>query len=167
MLVDAPETAPPEGSASGPEGTFGIDVDGFTVTGGQQGPLVVYDADGNQLWTRPGTWVYDDVWAINVGAVFAIERDVPRLVAYELSTGEIRWEHAGDPYLEGLWPWRARDGRLFTAWDNLQVRESATGELLWKTSYPPSQNPDLRVAGVDADDEAVYVGFGTAPSGGD
>jgi outer membrane protein assembly factor BamB len=124
-------------------------------------------ADGTELWTQPGVWVYSNVSAIDDGAVFAVERDVPRLVAYEVATGQIRWEYAGDPYSEGLWPWHAEEGRLFTVWTNLQVRDTGTGDLLWKTSYPPSQNPDLRMAGVDADDEAVYVGFGTARSGGD
>ena len=166
VLADAP-TLPP--STPTPPGA--IEVDGLTVTGGQDDPVTVSDANGNQLWTQPGIWAYDDVYAIDDGAVFAVERGpelaVPRLVAYELATGEIRWEYSGDPYREGLWPWHAEDGRLFTVWENLQVRDTGTGDLVWNTSYPPSQNPALRLAGVDADDDAVYVGFGTESSGGD
>jgi outer membrane protein assembly factor BamB len=164
ILPDAPDLPPDESPSAGP-----IEVDGLTVTGGQDDPTAVHDATGNQLWSQPGVWVYDDVWAIDDGAVFAIERNgvTPRLVAYELSTGEIRWEHVGDPYVEGLWPWHAEDGRLFTVWDNLQVRDTSTGEALWTTSYPPSLNPDLRISGIDVDDQAVYAGFGSAPSGGD
>ena len=167
VLVDAPDLPP---SAVPPPGA--IEVDGLTVSGGQDDPVSVRDTNG-ELWTQPGTWAYDDVWAIDDDAVFAVERggggapNSVRLVAYELATGDIRWEYAGDPYAEGLWPWHAEDGRLFTVWNNLQVRDTGSGELLWKTSYPPSQNPDLRMAGVDADDEAVFVGFATAPSGGD
>ena len=167
VLVDAPDVPR---SAVPPPGA--IEVDGLTVSGGQDDPVSVRGPDG-ESWTQPGTWAYDDVWAIDDDAVFAVERggggglNSVRLVAYELATGDIRWEYAGDPYAEGLWPWHAEDGRLFTVWNNLQVRDTGSGELLWKTSYPPSQNPDLRMAGVDADDEAVYVGFASAPSGGD
>jgi outer membrane protein assembly factor BamB len=166
VLTDAP--ALPVGAI--PE-TGLVEVDGLFVSGGQEGPISVSDASGDLSWSRSGRWVYDDVWAIDDGAVFAIE-NVPllRLVAYELETGDVRWEYSGDPYNEGLWPWHAQDGRLFTAWDNLQVRDTQTGDLIWRTtypSYPLSANQDLRLAGVKADDQAVYVGFGTAASGGD
>ncbi|MET0661913.1 MAG: PQQ-binding-like beta-propeller repeat protein, partial [Ilumatobacteraceae bacterium] len=165
VLADAPELPPGARVPTGP-----IEVDGLTVSGGQDDPVAVRGANG-ESWTQPGTWAYDNVWAIDDDAVFAVERgngfDSSRLVAYELATGDIRWEYVGDPYAEGLWPWHAEEGRLFTVWNNLQVRDTGSGDLLWKTSYPPSQNPDLRMAGVDADDEAVYVGFGSAASGGD
>ncbi|MET0907943.1 MAG: PQQ-binding-like beta-propeller repeat protein [Ilumatobacteraceae bacterium] len=161
VLIDAPALPPVQ--SSGPS----IEVDGFTVTGGQDDPTTVSDADGNELWSQPGVWVYDDVWAIDDGAVFAFERESSRLVAYELESGEIRWEYAGDPYAEGLWPWHAEDGRVYTMWNNVQVRDAGTGDLRWATAYPPPPNPDWRLSGVDADSEAVYVGVGTAASSGD
>jgi outer membrane protein assembly factor BamB len=162
VVTDAPEPPPVEPGPPGP-----VVVDGLTVNGGQDDPVTVRDADGAELWSQPGVWTYDDVAAIDDGAVFAFERDESRLVAYELLTGDIRWEYPGDPYAEGLWPWHAADGRVFTAWDNLQVRDTGSGELLWTTSYPPSQHTVWRIAGVAADDDAVYVGFGTEASGGD
>ena len=163
VLTDAPALPVGEISETGL-----VEVDGVFVSGGQEGPISVSDASGDLLWSQSGRWVYDDVWAIDDGAVFAIE-NVPllRLVAYQLETGDIRWEYSGDPYTEGLWPWHAQDGRLYTAWDNLQVRDTRTGDLIWRTTYPVSANQDLRLAGVKADDQAVYVGFGTAASGGD
>jgi outer membrane protein assembly factor BamB len=154
--------APPE-----PGSSPSLVVDGLTVNGGQDDPVTVRDESGAELWSQPGVWTYDDVAAIDDGAVFAFEHDGSRLVAYELLTGDIRWEHAGDPYLEGLWPWHAEDGRVFTAWNNLQVRDTDSGELLWATAYPPPQDEVWRIAGVVADGDAVYVGFGTEASGGD
>lgn len=162
VLTDAPALSPSE-----PGSSQSLAIDGLTVNGGQDDPVTVRDEAGAELWSQPGVWTYDDVAAIDDGAVFAFERDESRLVAYELATGDIRWEYVGDPYAEGLWPWHAEDGRVFTAWNNLQVRDTGSGELLWATSYPPSQNQVWRIAGVGVDDDAVYVGFGTEASGGD
>lgn len=145
-------------------------VDEYTVNGSQDGPVSVTDDAGTVLWTQPGKWVYSDVRAVDDGAVFAVETaaspgEATRLVAYEIPTGEVRWEHVGDPYGEGLWPWHAHDGRLYTMWTNVQVRDTATGDVIWATEYPPSSVD--RFAGVAVDDEAVYVGYATGASGGD
>jgi len=175
VLTDAPEPPTPEVTAE-PGGMRRIPVDGLTVAGGQDDSVTVYNADGTMRWNQPGTWVYDDVWAIDDGVVFAITYGEPetdgipfpaRLIAYELATGEIRWDHLGDPTRESLDPWIAENGRVFTAGQNLEVRNTGTGELLWKTSYPPPQHPNLRISGVDADDDTVYVGFATAFGDGD
>jgi outer membrane protein assembly factor BamB len=165
VLADAPPAPTPD-SMSQSGGHAPIEVDGFQVTGGQDDPVRVSGSDGSN-WSQPGVWVYDDVWAIDDGAVFAVEREGSRLVAYQLEDGEVRWSYTGDPYGEGLWPWLAEDGRLFTMWSNLQVRDTATGDLLWRTEYPPPTNPAQRLAGIATDDDTVYVGFGTAASGGD
>ena len=172
ILADAPPPPTTRTSSESP-----VDVDGYQVSGSQEGPTQGAASDGTPIWTQPGVWAYDNVWAIDDGAVFAVERgmsaDQPtRLVAYEIPTGEIRWEYIGDPYGEGLWPWHAEDGRLYTLWGNVQVRDTGTGELIWSTPYPvptPTSPPTSigRFAGVDIDDQAVYVGFATEASGGD
>jgi hypothetical protein len=139
----------------------------ITVIGGQDDGVRAVSADGT-LWSQPGVWSYDDVWAIDDGAVFAVE-EYSRLVAYEVETGDVRWFHEGDPYREGLWPFYAVDGRLYTLWSNLQVRSTADGELLWRTDYPVEEMEDvgLRMTGVDTDGTSVFVSFATEGSGGD
>jgi outer membrane protein assembly factor BamB len=175
VLTVAPEAPAPEVTAE-PGQTYRIPVDGLTVTGGQDDSVTVYNADGSVRWNRPGTWVYDDVWAIDDGVVFAISYQEPetaglaspaRLIAYELVTGEIRWDYLGDATREGLDPWLAENGRVFTVGQNLEVRETGTGEVLWKTSYPQSQHKNLRLIGVAVNDDTVYVGFASAFGAGD
>jgi hypothetical protein len=50
------------------------------------------------LWTQPGSPPYDDVWAIGDGAVFVVDGNLSagggRIVAYELDSGEMRWERS-------------------------------------------------------------------------
>ena len=113
---------------------------------------------------------------IENGVVFAIIYGGPeesgdgfsgRLVAYELESGEVRWDYQGDVTREGLDPWRAENGQVFTLGANLEVRDTDTGEVVWKTSYPKSQHPNLRILGADADDDTLYVGFATAFGSGD
>jgi outer membrane protein assembly factor BamB len=175
VLMDAPEAPAPEVTAE-PGHMFRIPVDGLTVTGGQDDSVTVYNTDGTVRWNQPGTWVYDDVWAIDDGVVFAIRYGEPatadivfpaRLIAYELDTGEIRWDHLGDATREGLDPWLAENGRVFTVGQNLEVRDTGTGEVLWKTAYPRSQHPNLRLIGVAVNDDTVYAGFATAFGEGD
>jgi hypothetical protein len=45
---------------------------------------------------EPGNLVYDDVWAVGDGAVFAFERRATGnvLVGYDISSGVSRWQHA-------------------------------------------------------------------------
>jgi outer membrane protein assembly factor BamB len=104
--------APPPPPRDDPGGPAVIEVDGVRVRGEQITGVWVTDANGVEMWTRPGGWVYGDVWAIDDGAVFAVEHQSD-LVAYELQTGNVRWAHRGDPYAEGLWPWYA-EGQVST-----------------------------------------------------
>lgn len=171
-IDDAP---PPPPSRSETEGTqrmgqpARVDLGDVTIIGGQDDPTRATFADGREGWTQPGVWTYDDVWAIDDDAVFAFEHESSRLVAYEIETGEVRWAVEGDPYAEGLWPWHAADGRLFTAWSNLQVRSTSDGELVWRTGYPaPAMGePGPRISGVETDGTSVFVSFATEPSAGD
>jgi outer membrane protein assembly factor BamB len=171
-VEDAPPPPPPRGSVEGQPDTGAaarVEVGDITVVGGQDNGIRAL-ADGEPLWTQPGVWVYDDVWAIDDGAVFAIERNAAaRLVGYEVATGEVRWSHEGDPYREGLWPFHAVDGRLYTLWSNIQVRSTADGALWWRTDYPADEMEaaGLRMTGVDTDGTNVFVSFATEASGGD
>ena len=90
-------------------------------------------------------------------------------MAYEVDSGDVRWSQEGDPYREGLWPFYAVDGRVYTLWSNLQVRSTADGELQWRTDYPAEEMEavGLRMTGVDTDGENVFVSFATEASGGD
>jgi outer membrane protein assembly factor BamB len=171
-IEDAPPPPPARGTVEGRPYTgqpARVEVGDVTVIGGQDDAVRAISADGTELWSQPGIWAYDDVWAIDDGAVFAFEREVSRLVAYEVDTGDVRWFHEGDPYREGLWPFYAVDGRLYTLWSNLQVRSTVDGELLWRTDYPAEEMEavGLRMTGVDTDGTSVFVSFATEASGGD
>ena len=79
-------------------------IDGVQLTGGQDDPMVGVDAATSEtLWTQPGHLVYDDVWAVGDGAVFAMETFLgdgspkpPALVGYEVATGDVRWRREHD-----------------------------------------------------------------------
>jgi outer membrane protein assembly factor BamB len=170
-MDDAPPRPRPRSSVEGkvsPGQPARVEVGDVVVIGGQDDGVRAVSADGTELWSQPGVWTYDNVWAIDDGAVFAVE-EYSRLVAYEVETGELRWSYEGDPYREGLWPFYAVDGRLYTLWSNLQVRSTADGELLWRTDYPAEEMEDvgLRMTGVDTDGTKVFVSFATEASGGD
>jgi outer membrane protein assembly factor BamB len=170
-IEDAPPPPPARGSVEGRPYTgqpARVEVGDTTVVGGQDDAVRATSADGTS-WSQPGVFAYDDVWAIDDGAVFAVEQEASRLVAYEIDSGNVRWFHEGDPYREGLWPFYAVDGRVYTLWSNLQVRSTADGELLWSTEYPAEEMEDvgLRMTGVDTDGTNVFVSFATEASGGD
>ena len=110
--------------------------------------------------------VYDDVWAVGDGAVFAVERGDTGsvLAAYEVASGETRWQTALTAY---LWPWHVIGERLLVMWTNLQMVATGDGKVLWETEYaePPSGFP--RMMGGVANTRSVFVSFTTVRSGGD
>jgi outer membrane protein assembly factor BamB len=169
-IEDAPAAPRPRGTVEGQPYTgqpARVEVGDITIVGGQDDAIRAYSSDG-KLWSQAGYWAYDNVWAIDDGAVFAVE-EYSRLAAYEVETGEVRWSYEGDPYREGLWPFYAVDERVYTLWSNLQVRSTADGELLWLTDYPAEEMEDtgLRMSGVDTDGTDVFVSFATEASPGD
>ena len=141
LITDAPPPPPrigPTGQPGQPQTTV---VDGFTISGGQDDPTRASDANGRVLWSQPGHWVYDDVAAIDDGAVFALEfldSSGSQLVAYEIDTGELRWSTPGDsdPVPWELSPWAADDGQLFAGWTNVHVRNTTDGTPIWSTDWP-------------------------------
>jgi hypothetical protein len=170
VVADAPSPPgaddPPEPYTGGPGR---VELEGVTIIGGQDDPVRAIFADGSEGWSQPGVWAYDDVWAIDDGVVFAFEHESSRLVAYEIDSGAVRWSVEGDPYAEGLWPWYAADGRVYTLWSNLQVRSTSDGTLQWRTDYPGGGMgaPGPHMSGVDTDGTSVFVSFTGTPSGGD
>jgi hypothetical protein len=171
-----PAAAPPDPDlAPGGESSAPIVVDGVTISGGQDRPTSGNSDSGS--WQQPGVWVYDDVAAIGDGAVFAIERSDGtspwRLVAYELRIGDERWGVAvTDPYTEGAWPFHVVGQRLFTLWYELQVRSTADGSVLWETDYvdPATARTGptpIRITGVRANTDTVFIAFSTEASPGD
>jgi hypothetical protein len=158
---DAPSPPTRTGPAPWPE------VDGVRIVSPQEGPTSGEDAaSGSNLWTQPGSSVYDDVVASGDGAVFVIDRQTAdrTVVAYEVRTGAVRWRRdlGRDNY---AWPWHVKDGRLFAIWDDIIVVSTGDGSVLWRTRYPEAEFP--RMTGVDADGETVFVAFSALPSGGD
>lgn len=125
-----PDTTPPE-------------TPGLTVTGGQDDRLVVSDAaTGDEIWSARDLLAYDDVWAIGDGASFMKHHIDTTLIgplrAYELETGNIRWET--NLPVES-YPWWVAGGRVFSIWTELTVLATDTGEVLWTTDYGTSSSP--------------------------
>jgi hypothetical protein len=152
------------------EGRSMIEVDGIQIVGGQDDPTTALDSDGEELWTHPGSPPYDNVWAVGDDGVYVIDRQGQggaRLVAYELESGQTRWELGPvDPYgAEVGWPWYVRGTVLFTIWSNLALLSTEDGSTLWRTDYPVVQFP--RMTGVSANDDTVFVAFSSLGSGGD
>lgn len=145
-------------------------VDGVRLSGGQDSPLVAVDAaTGAELWTRNGRLVYDNVWAIGDGAVFAVEpRDTgPVLVGYELRSGDTRWEAAMDRHDGYMSPWFVSGQRLLVLWYNLQVRSTVDGTVLWKTTYAIPTAGFPRMIGGVTNADTVFVSFTGQTAGGD
>ena len=166
--------APPASDAAdpvvtfSPEGIASVEVDGIRLVSGQDDPTSAFDVGtGEQLWTAPGSLAYDDVWAVGDGAIYVMDLSDPagpRLIAYEIASGDVRWER---PAARGdvVWPWTASDDELFAMWTNLDVMSTEDGTTIWRTNYPPTQFP--RMTGVAANDDTVFVASSSIPSGGD
>lgn len=166
---DRPEPLP---VFTGDPSVFYPVIDGIRIEGGQSDPTRAVDvATGEELWSRPGSLVYDDVFPVGDGAIYAIETDDAarsrRMVAYELETGDVRWQREGiDPYgAEIGWPWYVDDGVLFTIWSNLALLSTDDGSTIWRTDYPPD-NP-MTMTGVRSNADSVFVSFSSVPSPGD
>ena len=144
-----------------------VGVAGYRVDGGQDDPTSVFDtATGEVVWTHPGSPVYDDVWAVGDGAVFLMKSDATpplHLVAYELASGNTRWEIEADP--SDVWPWYVDGNVLYAIWTNLALISTADGSTIWRTDYPNVDFP--RITGVRANSDTVFVAFSTVASGGD
>ena len=70
-------------------------IDGVQLAGGQDDPMTGTDAATGELrWTQPGRMVYDDVWAVGDGAVFAVE---------SLPSSPTRWRQVTCAGAE-IWP---------------------------------------------------------------
>jgi outer membrane protein assembly factor BamB len=141
---------------------------GASLFGGQDDPVTVLDATtGQQRWTAPGSPPYDDVWAVDDGGVYVVDRDRGEIVAYELATGAERWRQ---PQGEGyVWPWLAGGDTVFTMWWNLESRAADTGEVRWHTDYPTGSSPTdgQRMVSATMNDSDVFVGFTLGTLGGD
>jgi outer membrane protein assembly factor BamB len=143
-------------------------LDDVLLTGGQQDPLVAIDpGSGKERWSQPAARLaYDDVWAVGDNAVFAVERLEGGLdvVAYEISTGEVRWRRQLEGY---LWPWHVRGDRLLVLWHNIEVVDTGDGRVIWKTDFAVPQSGFPRMNGAVANDDLVFVSFTVVASGGD
>ena len=141
---------------------------GASVFGGQDNPVTVLDAaTGQQRWTAPAAPPYDNVWAVDAGTVYLVDRDAAEIVAYDLLTGEERWRQPqGDGY---VWPWLADGDAVFTMWWNLESRASDTGEVRWHTDYPTGPSPvdGQRMTSASMNESHVFVGFTSGSLGGD
>lgn len=143
---------------------------GLTVTGGQDDRLIVSNSTtGDEIWSTPDFLAYDDVWAVGDGAIFMAHRaaapdstGIGSLRAYELETGEIRWET--ESHVKS-YPWWVADGRVFSIWTDLTALTTTAGDVLWTTDYGTQDFPGMR--GVLANDDTVFVSFANGWGSGD
>lgn len=147
----------------------GVVVDGVCISGGQDDPMVVTDVETRKvLWRRPDAHpVYDDVWAVGDGAVYAIDGPLgaqPTLAAFDVRTGRTRWRRSGAPYADAA-PWIVKDGTLYCIWNNLNLVSTADGSVRWHTEFPAAEFP--RITGVRANADQVFVAFSPIASDGD
>lgn len=140
--------------------------DGVLVYSGQDDPTTGLDLDtGEVLWTRPGHSTYDDVAAIGNGAFYALETGdgaVGGATAYELRTGEVRWQNR-----EVAWPFAADDTSVLIVDPDLAVLSGDDGTLVWRT--PASTT--YRIVSAAMNGDTVFAAgedttFPVPPTGG-
>ena len=149
-----------------PDTAIGPVVAGMALFGGQDKPFVAIDAaTGEQRWTGTGSPPYDNVWAVDDGAVYLVEDG--ELVAHDLASGAVRWRQ---PQGEGyVWPWIADGGTVFSMWWNLEARAADTGVVRWSTEYPTASSATggQRMVSAVSNAASVFVGLTDGTVGGD
>lgn len=145
--------------------------DAIRVTGGQDDPLVGFDAaTGEEIWRVRGFSVYDDVWATDDDGVYVLAWDPSGetsgswISAFDVASGTERWRV--DASVLG-WPWHVARGRLFAMWFDLQVIDTSDGSIVWATSFGQPSTGFPRMFGALTNETSVFVSFTSAQSGGD
>jgi outer membrane protein assembly factor BamB len=142
-------------------------VDGVALTGGQDDPLAATDAaTGKELWRNDDHLVYDDVWTVGDGAVFMNHQtgSESTVVAYELATGDVRWEQAlGDE----AYPWWVDGDRVFSSWTNVTAMRTDDGSVIWTSDYPRTETGFPAPRAVITNDTSVFVSFASGFGSGD
>lgn len=141
--------------------------DGVTLTGGQDDPLVATDeASGTELWRNDDHLVYDDVWAVGDGAVFMYHQTASESVvaAYELATGDVRWER---PLGEEAYPWWVDGERVFSSGVNVAAMSTVDGSVFWITDYPPTETGFPAPRAVVTNGTSAFVSFASGFGSGD
>ncbi|HEU4840028.1 MAG TPA: PQQ-binding-like beta-propeller repeat protein, partial [Ilumatobacteraceae bacterium] len=163
---------PPNEQPTDPSGDAAIGPvrGGASLFGGQGDPVTVLDAaTGQQRWTAPGSPPYDDVWAVDDGGVYLVDRDAGEIVAYDLVTGAERWRRPSEP-AEYSWPWHVAGTTVFTMWWNLQARSTRDGSIQWATDYETGTEPTgptPRMISIATNAESALVTFYVGTLGGD
>jgi outer membrane protein assembly factor BamB len=142
-------------------------VDGVSLAGGQDDPLVATDlAARTELWRNDDHLVYDDVWVVGDGAVYMSHQtgQEPVVVGYELTTGDVRWERAlGDE----SYPWWVDGDRVFTSWTNVSALRTDDGSVIWTTDYPRTETGFPAPRAIITNHTSAFVSFAAAFGGGD
>ncbi len=142
-------------------------IDGVALTGGQDDPLVAADiASGTELWRNDDHLVYDDVWAVGDGAVFMNHQTGAEstVVAYEVTTGDVRWEQ--ELGMEA-YPWWVDGERVFASWTNVASMSTVDGSVFWITDYPQTETGFPAPRAVITNDTSAFVSFASGFGSGD
>lgn len=118
--------------------------------------VAVSMTDGSRRWTRPGLPSYGDLWALGDGV--AVLRTFDGVVAYDLATGEPRWQRAGGRDLPGE-PQLVAGGVAVLLWEGeLGTLSVTTGETVWAAHEPFGSS---LMNGVGTDGTTLYVAVNT------
>jgi outer membrane protein assembly factor BamB len=142
-------------------------IDGVALTGGQDDPLVATDAaTGSELWRNDDHLVYDDVWAVGDGAVYMNHRtgSESSVVAYESTTGDVRWEQALG---EESYPWWVDGDRVFSSWTNVTAMRTDDGSVIWTSDFPQTETGFPAPRAVGTNETSVFVSFASGFGSGD
>jgi outer membrane protein assembly factor BamB len=114
-------------------------------------------ADGSSAWVQPGSPSYGEIWALGDGAAYVVgERGV---LAYELSTGTLRWTAERAPGM----PQAAVEDGVAVMWESvIGVLEAEDGSIRW-SRVDPVGVPYMDSLAVS--DELVVVGVNSLPWG--
>lgn len=142
-------------------------IGGVALTGGQDDPLVASDAaTGAELWRNDDHLVYDDVWAVGDGAVYMNHQtgSESEVVAYELTTGDVRWQRALG---EASYPWWVDGDRVFSSWTQVSALRTDDGSVLWTSDYPPTDTGFPAPRAILTNDTSAFVLFASGFGSGD
>lgn len=135
---------------------------GVPSAGPQARVIAVDVATGEQVWSKPGSESYGDLWAIGDGAVYVNDQSSngpPDVVAYELQTGDERWRRSTSDSSVTHDPQRVADDAVVVLWEFLAVLSTTDGTTRWTVSG--SQETPMSSVGHDA--ASIFVSFNSLP----
>jgi outer membrane protein assembly factor BamB len=129
---------------------------GYVHSGPDSNVVVADVATGEEVWTKPGSESYGDLWALGDGAVYVNVRNETGLadvVAYELESGDERWRRSTDQ-MPGE-PQQVIDDGVALLWNDLALLATIDGATRWTVPGPP----ETPMSSVGHNSTSMFVSF--------